>query len=141
MMKGCKFIAKDAAQYNGRKWEKTNHNLDYIFELDGRAYGCEIKNRFEYISKGEMETKAEICRLLGLTPLFIVRESPKNYIHQISQDYDGFSLIFRTRIYALGYEELVSEIKHEFYGLPVDCPDDLPGSILNRFIGWHRKRH
>jgi hypothetical protein len=141
MINGCKFIAKDASEHAGHKWEKSDHNLDYIFELDGRTYGCEIKNRFEYISRKEMETKAELCRFLGLTPLFIVRESPKNYINQINTDYDGFTLIYRTRIYSLGYEELVREIKNEFYGLPVDCPSDIPGSIVNRFIGWHRKRH
>lgn len=140
-MNGCKFIAKDATEYNGRKWEKSDHNLDYIFELDSRPYGCEIKNRFEYISRKEMETKSELCRFLGLTPLFIVRESPKNYINQIHKDYDGFTLIFRTRIYSPGYEELVREIRDEFHGLPVDCPFDIPGSIVNRFLKWHRNRN
>lgn len=69
-----------------------------------------------------------------------MRAAPKSYINEVSQSGGGFTLVFQTHIYPLGQEDLVAEIKEEFEGLPVDCPKDIPNSIINRFLKWHRKQ-
>jgi hypothetical protein len=140
MISGFKFIAENTRQYQNRKWDATTHDLDYIFERDERAYGCEIKNRFEYMRSDEIALKIQICRHLGLIPLFIVRAAAKSYVNTVWTTSKGFTLIFQTHIYTEGHRDLVERIKQEFKGLPVDCPKDLPGSIVNRFLKWHRKQ-
>lgn len=35
MMVGFKFIAQNTREYQGRRWEESNRDLDYIFERDG----------------------------------------------------------------------------------------------------------
>jgi hypothetical protein len=142
MMNGFRFIAENVREYQGRTLtsDDPSNDLDYIFERDGHAYGCEIKNRFGYISRSLLRSKMQICRQLGVTPLFILRMAAKNYIEAVRNPGPGFTLIFQTHIYTLGHRQLVDDIKREFQGLPVDCPRDLPGSIMNRFLRWHRTR-
>ena len=78
-----------------------------------------------------------MCKHLRLIPFFIMRASPKSYNKQII-DAGGFVKIFVAHIYPYGFEELVKDIRKEFQ-LPVDCPTDLPDTILNTFLQWHRK--
>jgi hypothetical protein len=72
-------VAEKVKEYNGKKWEKTGHDLDFIFKRDGVEYGCEIKNTLGYIGKEELEIKLEMCAFWGIRPLFIMRHSPKTY--------------------------------------------------------------
>ena len=140
MKYGFKFIGQNTKEYSGRFWTTTGHDLDYIFEADGLAYGCEIKNRFEYITREELRIKIRLCHYLGITPLFIVRWAPKSYINEVAASGRGFTLLFETHMYPPGQEDLIAEIRSEFEGLPVDCPKDIPGSILNRFFAWHKRQ-
>jgi len=139
-MNGFNFIAENAREYQGQRWEESSNDLDYIFERDGRVYGCEIKNRFGYMQRTEIALKMRICRHLGVTPLFIVRMAPRSYVEEVRTAGPGFTLIFQTHIYAEGHRDLVENIKKEFKGLPVDSPKDLPGSIINRFLKWHQRQ-
>ncbi len=50
-------ISRDANEYQERKWEDTKHNLDFIFERDGRAYGVEVKNTLGYMERDEFLLK------------------------------------------------------------------------------------
>lgn len=140
MMNRFTFISENAREYRGRQLDESSSDLDYIFERDGHAYGCEIKNRFGYISHRLLNLKMQICQHLGLTPLFILRMAPKSYIEEVRTAGPGFTLIFHTHIYTEGHRQLVEEIRQEFEGFPVDSPRDLPGSISNRFIRWHERR-
>lgn len=124
--------------YGNRKWKLTGHNLDFILEKDGMAYGCEVKNTFDYIDLEEMKVKLEICDFLGITPLFIMRWAPKSYMWEIHQRV-GFGLLYEKQIYPFGQKALVKEIEEEL-GLPVDSPRAIPEGILERFDKWHRKR-
>ena len=119
-------------------WEKSGHDLDFVFEKDGVAYGCEIKNTLGYIQKDELEIKLEMCEHLKVKPLFIMRWSPKTY-NKMIVDKGGFVLIFGSQIYELSQEKLVKRLKEEL-GLPVDCPKAIPGGILERFVKWHEKK-
>ena len=71
--------ASKVKEYHGKKWEKTGHDLDFVFNRDGVAYGCEIKNTLGYIDKEELEVKPGMCAYFGIRPLFIMRYSPKTY--------------------------------------------------------------
>ena len=139
LAKGFRLAGEDTRTYQNRSWSESAHDLDFVFERDGVAYGCEIKNRFEYIDRNEMRTKLAMCRHLGLTPLFIMRAAPKSYINEIWKA-TGFTKVFQTHIFPFGAERLVEDIRKEFDGLPVDSPRDLPNTILDRLLEAHLAR-
>lgn len=141
MQKGFTQVAQDTRSYEGRTWTETNHDLDFIFTRDGVPYGCEIKNRFEYIDQHEKDIKIRMCKELGLRPLFIMRAAPKSYIQEIIEA-GGFAMIFQAHIYAVGFGPLVRDIRREFPGMEVAETKAIPETILNRFLKWHeRKSH
>ncbi len=134
--KGFKIEGEDVNEFKGKKWTKTNHNLDLIFSNDNIEYGTEIKNKLEYIGKKELDIKLDICDYLSIRPLFIMRFAPKSYIDEI-RNRGGFTLIFETQIYPLGQEDLVDKIKRDL-NLPVMCSKAIPEGIINRFMKWHK---
>lgn len=137
-LRGFMPLGKKVREYKGKKWEKTGHDLDFVFERDNIEYGCEIKNTLGYIDKDELDIKLEMCEHFGIRPLFIMRYSPKTYNYLILQK-RGFFLIFKTQIYELGQEKLVKKIRDTF-DLPVDCPRAIPDGIIERFENWHRRQ-
>lgn len=118
-------------EHNGKKWEKTGNDLDFVFSKDGIDWGCEIKNTLGYIDKDELNIKIEMCHFFNVKPLFIVRYAPKTYNHLVYMN-DGFTLLFKTQIYELGQIELVNRIK-EIIGLPVISTKSIPDGIIDRF--------
>src|SRR5262249_28721180 len=66
-----------------REWRQTEHNLDFIFERDDRAYGVEVKNTLSYMDQEEFETKIQLCEMLGVTPVFAVRMLRKSWINEL----------------------------------------------------------
>jgi len=88
-------IASKVKEYNDKKWIKSAHDLDFVFEKDNISDGCEIKNTLGYIDKEELEIKLEMCAFSGIKPLFIMRYSPKTY-NKLIYDSGGFALIFET---------------------------------------------
>lgn len=124
-------------EYDDKKWTQTDHNLDFIIEKDNRVYGCEVKNKWAYIEREELQIKLDICKYLDIKPLFIMRHSPESYNWEIIQN-GGFVMIFETQIYPFGQNSLVKEIK-EVLTLPVDCPRAIPEGIVDRFIRWHER--
>jgi len=132
MNRGFVSAGQDTNEYRGRKWTKTNHDLDFIMEKDGRAYGCEVKNTWAYIEPAEMRVKLGICEFLGVVPLFIMRYAPKSYLEEI-RTRGGAFVIFEWHIYPFGQEELVKRIR-ETLGLGADCPRAIPSGIIDRFM-------
>ncbi|MBL7068606.1 MAG: hypothetical protein ISS34_01935 [Candidatus Omnitrophica bacterium] len=135
--RGFASVGKESQEYKGRKWIKTNHNFDYIFEKDGIGYGCEIKNALGYIEKEELEIKLKMCKKLKLRPLFIMRHSPRSYNNMIIKA-GGFALIFKAQIFELSQKKLVERIKN-ILGYEADCPKAIPSGIIDRFDSWHKK--
>jgi len=136
--KGFRPVGQDINEYNGKKWMATDHDLDFILEGDGVAYGAEVKNKFRYIDEDELRIKLSMCDFLDIRPLFIMRGSPKSYNHEIIKQ-GGYAMIFEAQIYPFGQEDLVQKIRQAL-GLPVDCPKAIPEGIINRFTNWHGKR-
>jgi len=112
-------------EYNGRKWNKTNQNLDFIFQKNAIGIGIEIKNTLDYINKSELENKIEMCEYLDINPFFIVRKMPDNYIHKL-KEHNGRVAIISTQVYpdTKDYRQLTREIWEEL-ALPVRCHDYL----------------
>ncbi len=131
-------IRKKVAEYNGKKWVKSKHDLDYIFSKDNIDYGCEIKNTLGYIEKEELEVKLEMCGFFNVRPLFIMRYSPKTYNDMIINA-NGFALLFKAQIYEISQRDLVERIRREL-GYEVDCPKAIPSGIIDRFEKWHNKQ-
>ncbi len=125
-------------EYQGRKWEETNHNLDRIYVRDGFAYGAEIKNKLGYMEGEELFRKLRISRHLGITPLFIARMLPKSWIYEVWKQ-GGFSLIYEAQVYPFGMELFVEELKEKL-GLPVACPKSIPSGIVQRLLNFHKRR-
>ena len=125
-------------EYKGKKWEETDHNLDFILERDGKVYGTEVKNKWSYIDSDELGIKLEICDHLGIKPLFIMRGSPKHYNNMIYEA-GGYAMIFVAQIYPFGQRALVKRITEKL-GLEADCPRAIPEGIIDRFMRWHGKQ-
>ena len=124
--------------WNGRTWAETNHNLDRIITRDGFAYGVEIKNTQNYISREELKLKIRLCKHLQVTPLFIMRFAPKSYIHEVIQN-GGFVLLFEEQMYPLGQSALLNEVRTKL-ALKVASPRDVREGDIQRLLNWHQKR-
>jgi len=133
-----KVIAEKAREFKGKKWKKTEHDFDFIFERDGIYYGCEIKNKFGYIDKDELDIKIKICEFFKIRPLFIMRHAPKTWIKEVYRK-KGYSLIFETKIFEMSQIELVEKIKNNL-GMPVICSRAIPEGMITRFENWHKRQ-
>jgi hypothetical protein len=131
-------VARDVRQYQGRVWTATGKNLDRIFIRDQIAYGVEIKNTLDYIPREEFRSKLQMCKFLGIRPLFILRYAPKNYIWDVIKA-GAYCLIFQDQLYSLGYKRLARIVKTDL-GLPVDCPKTLEAGLLSRLDAWHIRK-
>lgn len=131
-------VDEDANEYGGRKWQETGHNLDLILERDGVAYGCEVKNTWDYIDSKELGVKLRICEHLGLVPLFIMRFSPKTYNRTIIEA-GGFAVLFEAQIYPFGMDDLVARIRGVLR-MPADSPRAIPSGIIDRIERLHRRK-
>jgi hypothetical protein len=125
---GFRAEAKNVTSWQGRSWIETAHNLDRIITRDGIAYGVEIKNTQNYISRGELLVKIRMCQHLQLTPLFIMRFAPKSYVYDVYKS-GGFTLLFENQFYPWGHGNLLEDARVRL-GLKVQGAPDHP-LILN----------
>ncbi len=138
MNRGFSSCGQDTNEFQGTRWTETNHNLDFIIQRDGIAYGCEIKNTWDYMDGREMRLKVRLCQHIGTTPLFIVRYAPKTYIEEVRLA-GGFTLLFVYQIYPFGQNELVRQITN-ILEMGADCPTAIPSGIIDRFMRWHASK-
>lgn len=119
-------------------WTRSDHDLDFVFERDGAAYGVEVKNTLGYMGYTELKLKIEMCRELGLRPVFAVRMLPKSWAKEVI-DSGGFALILKYQLYPWVHRDLAKRVK-EGLGLPVDAPRALEDGTMERFLRWHHRR-
>lgn len=134
---GFKLYGPSIRAFRGKAWERTEHDLDWIFERDGLGWGVEIKNTWAYIDRAEMHVKIELCRHLGVKPLFIMRWAPKSYVELIRQG-GGFGLLYETQLFPLGHSESVEKLKELF--LPVIASGVVPEGVFRRFVRYGHER-
>ncbi len=71
---GFEIAGRNTRTYGVKTWRTTEHDLDWIVEKDGKAYGVEIKNTWAYIGREDLYLKMELCHELGLA-LFSTRHN------------------------------------------------------------------
>lgn len=131
-------IGHNTNEFRGKKWTRTNHDLDFIFERDARAYGVEVKNMLGYMEQDEFRIKIELCRELGIVPLFVARMLPRTWIEEVRRA-GGFALILKWQLYPPTHKDLAKRVQTEL-GLPVDAPRALAEGTMARFVSWHVKK-
>jgi hypothetical protein len=129
---------RNAREFAGRRWTRTEHNLDFIVERDGRAYGIEVKNTLPYIDDKEFRIKLDLCSHLGLIPLFVVRAMPAIWTQEVVR-LGGFVLQLRYHLYPLSHKSLADEVRNVL-GLPADAPRALYDGTMQRFVTWHERQ-
>ena len=133
-----RLVARNANEYGGRKWLASSHDVDFIYEKDGFAYGVEVKNSLAYMREDELNLKMTLCQEVGVTPLFVVRFMPKTWFHRVQQG-GGYVLMLKYQLYPLSHVELGRAVREEL-GLPVQSPSVLWESTIRRFTDWHDAR-
>ena len=126
---------RDSNRYGGRVWAESDHDLDFVFERDGRAYGIEVKNTLGYMDKVEFDTKIKVCQHLGICPVIAARMLPRSWIHELINA-GGFALVFKFQLYPWTHRQLAKRVQSEL-GLPVDAPRRLSDGTMARFLRWH----
>lgn len=129
---------RDTQTFGGRRWMRSEHDLDFVFVRDEVAYGVEVKNTLGYMDHDELRTKIAMCAELGVRPVFAVRMLPKSWIKEIV-DAGGFALILKYQLYPWSHRELARRVNREL-GLPVDAPRALEEGTMRRFLRWHEGR-
>jgi hypothetical protein len=127
-------IAEEANEYNGIKWQMTKHNLDFIFERDGAAYGIEVKNTLGYLGIEEFLAKIRLARHIGVKPIFAVRALPRNWAWALIQA-GGYAMIMTYQFYPWSHKVVADEIRKSL-GLPVDTPKRIEQGTMDRFEKW-----
>jgi hypothetical protein len=128
---------RNVKHFGSRVWLRSDHDLDFIFEADGIAYGVEVKNTLGYMDHDELAVKIELCESLGLRPVFAVRMLPKTWIYEVINA-GGFALIFKYQLYPWTHRDLARRVRQELE-LPVDAPRTLQQGTMERFVRWHRQ--
>jgi len=132
-----KIIDRNTNTYRGKKWRKSNKDFDFLIEKDGCAYGLEVKNTFDYMPQDEFEEKLEMCKFFGILPLFPVRfASPQQ--HKLMQSVGGLALVFKTRIFPPGNQNLVTDIWNNFR-LPVNVWYEISKPVESIFLSYHSR--
>lgn len=91
---------RNVKEFKETRWSESGHDLDFIFERDGIAYGLEVKNTLGYMRYEEFRIKIKLAKSLGLRPVFVVRMIPKTWISELNED-KGFALIMKYQLYPL----------------------------------------
>ena len=129
---------RNIRKYREKEWKNSEHNMDFIFERDGVAYGVEVKNTLGYMDHKEFQLKIKLCQHLGIRPVFVARMLPKTWIKEVI-DARGFGLIMKYQLYPWTHKELARRVAKEFR-LPVDAPKVIEDGTMERFLKWHRKQ-
>lgn len=124
--------------FRGLEWLESAHNLDFIFERDGIAYGVEVKNTLGYMDYQEFLVKIRLCHHLKLRPLFVVRMFPKSWMFELIKAGE-FGLIMGHQSYPWTHRDLARKIGKEL-GLPIDAPKAISDGTIQRFVKWHQKQ-
>ena len=121
-------------QHAGRAWTETEHNLDFIFEKNGVAYGIVVKNTLGYLGIEEFVTKVRLSLQLGLKPVFAVRALPRTWADALIQA-GGYAMIMRYQFYRWAHADLADAIRSKLL-LPVDTPKRIEAGTMQRFEDW-----
>jgi len=135
---GLTLVDRNTRSYRHKTWTESEHDLDFVVEKDGRAYGVEVKNTLDYMPRDELDIKIALCQHLGIRPLFIVRNRDKIQWDKM-QEAGGLLYIFKSKIFPPGQEPLVQRIWKEMR-LPVAIWRDWHGQFYNTIADFINQR-
>ena len=130
-------------EYLGRRWTNTDHNLDFIAKKKGTdfAIGVEVKNTLGVMEPEEIDIKIDICRHLGIVPVFAVRWN-KPYVNCVYKQ-GGFSWFFKTQMFPIGQEKFVDQLYTRLSAgslkFPIRVRNSLPKKTVRVFENWVRR--
>lgn len=130
-------LGRNSREYRDRVWTQSDHDMDFIFERDGIGYGIEVKNTLGYMEHDELRIKIDLCRHLGIRPVFAARMLPKTWVNEMVNA-GGFALIMKYQLYPWTHRELARRVREQL-GLPVDSPRALQEGTMQRFVSWHER--
>lgn len=128
--RGFTMRGREMREYQGREWTETGHDLDFIFERAGKAYGVEVKNTLPYMPYQEFRTKIRMCGHLGLTPVFMCRFLPKTWIWEARRA-GGAAIILKYQLYPIALSPLAERLR-DGLGLPIGTPRRLEEGTMER---------
>lgn len=129
---------RNVRHFGDLAWTQTSHDLDFIFERDGVAYGVEVKNTLGYMDHDELLIKLRLCIALGIRPVFAVRMIPRTWAMEIINA-GGYAFVMKHQLYPWAHRDLARRVNEEL-GLPVDSPPALLDGTMQRFVRWHEKQ-
>jgi hypothetical protein len=135
---GFSVLGRNTNQLEGKRWTRTGHNLDFIFERDSIRYGVEVKNTLDYMDKEEFDIKIEICKELDILPLFVNRMMPSTWMEELREN-NGIWMIMGYQLYPIAHKKLADKVRKEM-GLPVDAPNWLNDGTMNRLMKLHMQK-
>ena len=128
---------RNTNEYKGNKWTGTDENLDFILERDGVSYGVEVKNSLRYIEYDEFTNKLKMCDLLGLIPMWVLRNAPEVQFNTMKAN-NGRILAFRSQIYPFGQEGLTRDMWN-LMRLPVTVKPKMPAKTVRIMNDFHAR--
>jgi hypothetical protein len=131
-----KFVmhGREVREHAGRLWEESMHDVDFVFERDGVAYGIEVKNTLGYPPQDEILLKTEMSRHLGLRPVIVARMLPRPWIEVLRRS-GGFGLILKYQLYPWTHRELARRVATETgLELNVDELTELRRELVERSV-------
>lgn len=137
ILNNFEIVGRNTNEYKGKKWVKTNENLDFILERDGVSYGVEVKNTLRYIEYDEFTNKLEMCKFLGLIPMWVLRIAPEVQFNVMKAN-DGIILVFKSQIYPFGQEGLTRDMWN-LMRLPVIVKAKMPVKTVNIMNAFHAR--
>ncbi len=126
---------RNTRTYGGRTYTATRHDLDFIFERDGVAYGVEVKNTLPYMEREDFDVAVAICAHLRIRPVHVVRRNPETWLLELRRA-GGFTLMLDWQLYPTLLADLAKRVRTELR-LPVDSPRALQEGTMRRLMNWH----
>jgi hypothetical protein len=128
---------RNTRRFEDARWTTTEHDLNFIFERAGLAYGVEVKNVLGYMDKDELDIKVDLCAHLGLRPVFAVRALPKSWAHEVIGAAGGYAMVLGYQLEPQGAGQ-AGPIR---VGTSRGHPDSAgPDWTMDRFLAWHLRQ-
>lgn len=128
-------LGRHTNEFQGKKWVRTDENLDFIIGKDYIAYGIEVKNTLAYMETDEFLRKIGMCKFLGLTPLWILRNAPEIQFNTMKAN-RGLILASKVQMYPYGQESLTKRIWNKMR-LPVGVRSEMLQKVVNSLNSFH----
>lgn len=132
-------------EYSGKRWGRTHHNLDIIAKKKGKDFTIcvEVKNTLGIMDPKEIDTKIDICKHLGIVPVFAVRWN-KPYFECVRKQ-GGFNWFFKTQMFPIGQEKFTRQLYTKLsvrsrLKFPITVRNSLPEKTVKVFENWVRQK-